>query len=71
MRRDTRVKLGMTPEEVVEIFGAPDSVTDRDYKTQWEWERLTDEDSEMQVSIEFMDGLVQSVSIFGQQRTHG
>ena len=31
MRRDTKVKLGMTPEEVVEIFGAPDSITEKDY----------------------------------------
>lgn len=68
MLSNGKVKLGMTPNEVIEIFGVPDRITEQDYKTHWEWENLKDEDSQMRVSVDFIDGAVKSVSILGRKR---
>ena len=58
-----KIQIGMSQQEVIEVLGEPDSIDKGEVFELWEWERVSDGDDTVGVSISFLDGAVSGIEI--------
>ena len=64
---DNPLKLGMTPENVINQLGPPETMTEHEEKPSWQWHR-SEEDREVRVWVVFFLGVLNSIFIEGTER---
>ncbi len=49
------LKIGMSPQELIEILGDPDHREEMSISAEWQWDRVIDDEKEYNAVIDFTE----------------